>query len=752
MQADHQAQVAFHLTGRPAGSLDSLAKLKLRPALFSSFRELGKLRYDFPLVLARDASGAQSIQSLSALVDGALAQAAPAGIDGERVRKQVLRLEEEIRSILAGGGSGSLSDLWNKASIRLPSHRAETPDLGLKRVQAALKVDGELLECGADTAARLFTHAWRAVQEEKASRFRDRVARLVLKLSDILKADFAASEGGRSAQHLRAAVGNTHQDAFDFAALSRMLNSVPAAPRLSESRRRRIQGLITVLEAQRFYPAPAARGSKASRSKGHTFVFESCAEAGKAFRERLPEQAELAKALAAAELEVNGEYMETKHDSYFAGFGATALDAKDHAQFPAYLVFLKTGAQATDYASLLELLSAGVPVKIVLQFDDLVEDSAIPGQPVLSLRSKQLADMAIGLGTVFVLQSSASNLYQCHDELARGLNFAGPALFSVYSGLTGAAGGVAPYLAAAAAMECRAFPAFAYDPSAGPDWASRFHIERNPQPDRDWPAQSFAYEDQDHQRVAEELDFTLVDFFACDPRYAGDFARLPRENWNGSMMTVRESLAQTDEGLPEKVPYLLMVDSSDVLQKVIVGERLIREARRLGDVWRSLQELGGIRNSHAERLLEREKRSWEEQKQRELESLKRAPAPAPVAVAPVAAAPVVQTQAAAPAAAPAAAAPAAAIAAEPAEEKRSDEAYIETPRCTTCEECMQINKQMFVYDGNKQAYIADLKAGTYRQMVEAAESCQVSIIHPGKPWDPSEAGLEELIARAEPFQ
>jgi hypothetical protein len=37
---------------------------------------------------------------------------------------------------------------------------------------------------------------------------------------------------------------------------------------------------------------------------------------------------------------------------------------------------------------------------------------------------------------------------------------------------------------------------------------------------------------------------------------------------------------------------------------------------------------------------------------------------------------------------------------------------------------------MFAYDDNKQAYITDLKAGTYRQLVEAAESCQVSVIHP----------------------
>jgi hypothetical protein len=37
-------------------------------------------------------------------------------------------------------------------------------------------------------------------------------------------------------------------------------------------------------------------------------------------------------------------------------------------------------------------------------------------------------------------------------------------------------------------------------------------------------------------------------------------------------------------------------------------------------------------------------------------------------------------------------------------------------------------------------------------MVEAAESCQVSIIHPGKPWNANESGLEELLERARPFQ
>ena len=76
---------------------------------------------------------------------------------------------------------------------------------------------------------------------------------------------------------------------------------------------------------------------------------------------------------------------------------------------------------------------------------------------------------------------------------------------------------------------------------------------------------------------------------------------------------------------------------------------------------------------------------------------------------------------------------------------------VKHPKRRECEECVKINNRMFVYDANKQAYIADLAAGTYRELVEAAESCQVAIIHPGKPRNLQEPGLEELVERAQPF-
>ena len=79
------------------------------------------------------------------------------------------------------------------------------------------------------------------------------------------------------------------------------------------------------------------------------------------------------------------------------------------------------------------------------------------------------------------------------------------------------------------------------------------------------------------------------------------------------------------------------------------------------------------------------------------------------------------------------------------------EPWIETARCTTCNECTNINGRMFAYDENKQAYIKDPLAGTFAQIVQAAERCPAEIIHPGDPLNPKEKDLEKWIARAARF-
>jgi pyruvate-ferredoxin/flavodoxin oxidoreductase len=58
---------------------------------------------------------------------------------------------------------------------------------------------------------------------------------------------------------------------------------------------------------------------------------------------------------------------------------------------------------------------------------------------------------------------------------------------------------------------------------------------------------------------------------------------------------------------------------------------------------------------------------------------------------------------------------------------------------------------MFAYDDKKLAYIKDAKAGTFRELVLAAEKCPVDIIHPGTPLNPKEKNLDKWLKRAEPF-
>jgi hypothetical protein len=601
-----------------------------------------------------------------------------------------------------------------------------------------LRVDGSVVGCDRDLPAVLFTHAWGAVEKKKARRMRSLVDRLILKLSDILRADDANSAAALAPDRLQASVGKGFASDIDFDAMSRLLTTSKPTGGLSDSRRARIRRLVSTLESQTFFPAS---GTSANRSEddgaAHPFVFRRCTDALDAYRERLPRMIELAKVIAASELEIDGNYREETHDAMFETLGEGELGPAELAHFPNYLVHVDADAMtAIESVNLSEVLSAGLPMKILVQTDDLVAPPlGTNGHGSAGARVRQTAHAAIGTGGVYVLQTTSSHLYRLRDKILRGLTYEGPALFSVYTGIGGSTGDLPSYLASAAALESRAFPAFTYDPSAGPDWASRFSLEFNPQAERDWPAHDLSYEEESLQRASAGVAFTLVDFLACDARYGRYFARVPKEKWNGTMIPLPDRVTTESEGVPDRVPYVLMVDAENVLHRVIVDRRLIRETRRCREHWRSLQELGGIHNSHAERLLATEREAWEERAEREAESRNAENAPAGESSAP-------------PGTTPSVASPSPA---EPAENKRSDDPYIETPRCSSCNECIKINDRMFKYDRNKQAYIADIEAGTYAQLVQAAESCQVAIIHPGRPRNPNEPGLEELRKRAASF-
>jgi ferredoxin len=267
---------------------------------------------------------------------------------------------------------------------------------------------------------------------------------------------------------------------------------------------------------------------------------------------------------------------------------------------------------------------------------------------------------------------------------------------------------------AAAARESRAFPAFAYDATGGDNWATRYSLDHNRNPDADWPHDQVEYADAELQRVVEEVAFTYVDFALCDRRYAAHFSAVPRERWSAGMLPVSEWLRLPEKSAGDRVPYVWAVDADDRLWRVIVDTRLMQSGAPLPA---AVAPAAGARG-HSRFA----RRASAGEGTRHVEGREGAGASGPGTCRARRSRPTRRRCGAG------------------RDGRRGGSAavrrpWIETARCPSCNECQNINDKMFAYNENKQAFIKDLNAGTYRQMVEAAESCQVAIIHPGKPWN-----------------
>ncbi len=714
----------------------------LTPALFSAYRDLGSLRYDFPLVLLEP--GADRVAApLSAIIDGLIDAHAQAGVPGEAYRRDLYQLERAVKELAAAGDERPLKAIWTEAANRC---YAQTADEGrrkqlrdnLRSARLEVRDDGVVACCDGRIARRFFMHAWQRVQTEQDVHARETLDELIAELTAIVDADRMRSARATSAEALRTAMGDEHAGGIDFDRLSTVLRSSKHQRPLKSNRRKRLHSVLKVLEVQR-KQLGAGNGRSPRRGGREYTAIDSCVEALKLLEAEMQRMVELFRAVRIARLEVENRYDESRHDAFFAAFDQQQLTPEELRGLPPLFVHIDGhDLGAEDKSALIEILSSDLPIKIVLELHTIPDTLPLAvGQAGFGGWSTSIGSMATGLRTAFVLQTSASHLPQLEAQVADGLRYKGAALYCVYSGPREESESVPRYLRCASALEGRAFPCFVHHPGYGGEWAQRFELLANPQAEEPWPVHHFSYEDSDGRAIGEEIAFTVVDFLAMDPRFAAQFVPVPPEDWHPNMVPLGDYLALQEGDTFGKVPYLLMVNEDNILHRVIVRRGLVAAARRCAELWRSLQELGGIRNSHALRLLEAERQRAIEQSN--------SGRPAAESAAEPAAAPELATDIVEPLAADDA--QPAEVAAAPA----TDQAYIESELCTSCNDCTDRNSMMFAYDDAKQAYIKDAGAGTYRDLVEAAENCPVCIIHPGKPVDPSEPGVEELMRRAEAF-
>ena len=736
----------FHLDEQATASIEATGRL--RPALLGRYLDLANLRHDFPLLLTHDER--RPVATLTGTVNELLGRIAPEGAEGERLRQHVLRLETAIRRRLdREPAQCTLMQMWEHATDELLHEASEGDALRASFATArnALQTDGRLVPCDGDAPAAVLRHIRDGVERPRATALRYELDELIRRLTAVLAADERRSAKGRDPARLRASVGTTHEGDFDFEAWSEILASRPHDGPLPETRRLRIDWALSVLRSQRFVPSdprPDPRDTFA-------FEFDSYARALDAYRERMPEAVRLVKATAVARLELDNDYDEAAHDAFFHTFDTSALHPDDLLPFPSYLIVLDgDDLDPATRAQVLDVLASPLPFKIAVVTTDAV------GPPPLHdplgprrLTGIELTNAALGLGTARLVQTTTAALAGMSGAVRAALAAHGPALINIVTGAVQAGADLSPYLAAAAASEARAVPVLSYDPNGGTDEPSQLALSKNPQPAADWPIHTLTFEDEHLQRVDEDVAFTVADLVATDPRFAEHVVVPSRRAWTEAMVPVADFMRMSDSDRRGRVPYIVAVDHDDVLRRVIVDHRVVAVTEQFLMAWRRLQEWSGVRDSEERRRLAADRAAFEAER-REVETSARPPSqPTPSTPSEVATASQA-TEDTAPDEAPEG------VTTPPSVTERDDgssagDAWIETARCTTCDECTNLNPRMFAYNEDKQAYISDLHAGTFRELVQAAEACQVAIIHPGEPWNPDEPGLDDLRRRAAAF-
>lgn len=790
----------FHL-GNPSvrERIDAVSSDYL-PALLEPYRDASRLRYDYPLFLFPVDGGdiAREVEALAVPLSQLLGETvngfAPTEDSARILKDNLAWLERDLRSRLGDvEGPVSAGELLEGsadallAHLRLDKENRERLESDLQRLLLAIPEGGKLLAYGRYPAIHLLIHVIRSSVIPRHAKFRKGIAQHIRDLKTLLEVDWSKSAEAKQPERLQGSVGGV-ATFFDTSRLSRVMDHSHGSIAMSTNRRSRIEQALDTLQAYqqndtlvRFVHHGDLEDDWLERIPGfeaHTDD-DPCAAATRLFDDEAKRLAKVFSAARIAELEITGIYDEAIHDPFFANFNWETFSTEELLLVPAVIALESANQVAGDgMSSFSRLLGSGRPVQIFVRVQAHNNPSAGADEDPFQNYRLELGYLGISHRQAVISQASAARHQHLLARYIDSLNATRTSLHLINIGLrpTGQDLGLNAWLVAGAALEGRVHPFFHINPSAGDAFAERVDFSGNPQPEKDWPTHPFSYMDDTGNRVELELPFTFADYALLIPRLHQHFAVVPEHCDSIDLTPVAEFLQLPAEEAHTHVPFIWAVGQGNVLHRVVVSRALIQACRDRLNFWHTLQEMAGVRSKYVERAIAQTRAEVEALAADEIEALRAdyeqqlataraeaasevmgrltdvlmgmdftagAPRPAHKAVASTAKTEESNEESAAIAMTEAAA--------EEEEETLIEEPWIDTPLCTSCNDCLAINPLLFVYDESNQALIGDLNAGSFAQMVEAAEICPSKCIHPGAPWNPNEPNLDELKERAAKF-
>ena len=638
--------------------------------------------------------------------------------------------------------------------------------------------DGACLGCSEKTVVRLFIATVEALMQPRVkahvARLDDLIARLRQRVQQALVAGLDLAHLGDAGDHDGASVGLAEL-------IERAGAADPHGARVDPAWLRRVSTLIGDLEVLRgrYVEGTTGRGrapmglvnaTGCSSVWGSTFPYnpypfpwanhlfqDSPSLAMGVFEGHMAQMAAGFRIVREAELELAGDGAATSERAELEHFDWRHFSDAEYALCPPVVVVGGDGAMYDiGFQNLSRMLMSGKPIKVLVLdtqvysntggqactsgFFGQVSDMATFGAASQGKQEvrKELGLLAIAHRTSYVMQGTIAHPSHLIEGFIEGLASRTPALFNCYTscqpehGIADDAG----HAQAKLAVESRAYPLFRYHPGRGATIDRGLDLGGNPAPDEDWPRYTLR-----HRRhgVEHELDLplTFADFAATEGRFRKHFRTVPREAWHDDMLPLAEYLELAADAREGRYPYIwhLMPDGEPA--RLLVSAAMVASCEDRRDFWRLLRGLArpaASGDGDRAALVETIRAELIAKLGQSLQQLAGEPdasasaSPSAVATSP----PSVR--------APTATDTAATMA-----------PWIDSQRCSACDECVRLNPRLFGYNAAGKATIMDPRGGPYSDLVKAAERCKEGVIHPGLPLDRSQPDLARWIARGEKY-
>lgn len=720
------------------------------PAFLHSYRTLDRYRQPWPVFMEASDQGVH-LCSLNTWIDD---------LDGSGDNAATnARLESYLRSVCSERSVAP----WQSIQASAPAD-LDVPD--------ATAESAWLLAPTPEALSLLWGHVVAAVNAARRQALLEEIEELRARLTDLIRVEEEDSDAGHDPDRLQHAMGGAFVDTIDFSSLSHLMEEAPHAAPSDTVRMDRIRSVLDDLTR-----IPEALYD----SEALTQPVRTTEEALNRLHKQVERFTRLSRALQIARLEVENRYRAELHDPVFEAYSYQAIPDSERKAFPPVAVHLSLQNDDDPEPLLLALREPGM-IRVLLTTSDVYNERA-EHHPVVDVARRLVAD-----ADTFVQQTTVSHVNYLLEGFTLAARAQGNALVSVALGRGADPASTEAYLAAGVLSESRVFPSFRFDPEHGQAWADWMDVGDNESPGMDWVSHDAVVGGDGGDGVPAQFLLTPADFLFLDGRFGDQFHMLDPEIQSGELVEVAEWTHLDAAEQQARIPFIWLSTPEGALARAIVSPMITRAVSLSAARWRLLQEWSGVNSSLVERQLDAERAVMSTEKEEAIataqaefdarmesntELLARQiveniaaslldgsgamPLTDPGARSRMATAAAQATQSSQtpkteesdPEPDPE---PEVEVEEEPEPTLSLDEAYIDTPLCTSCNECTDRNGLIFAYDENKQAYIKDASAGPFRDIVMAAEKCPVRIIHPGKPLDPDESDLDEWIERAQPFQ